>query len=162
MSFYDGWWQTSFTHLKEKWLGCHLCEGETSAVVIYCSGMMFSFVSLFVIHAKLSLLSPFVQSPNSNRNVNTPLMVSLRCLKQLGFRSGEFHGFDLIKPLMIRPNTWKYEWQDTKAAHSSFFSLPQVMKLPLQLNQWKSVLDRFLQVKDIFWNSSVQGKLRFR
>lgn len=85
MSFYDGWLQTSFTHLKEKWLGCHLCEGETSAVVIYCSGMMFSFVSLFVIHAKLSPLSPFVWSLHSNRNVNTPLWVSWRCLKELGF-----------------------------------------------------------------------------
>lgn len=82
MSFYDGWQQTSFTHLPEKWLGSHLCEGETSAGVMY-HGFCELLFCIFVCHlcstvmpVSLCLLSSHIE----DWDVNTRL--SSRCLKQ--------------------------------------------------------------------------------
>lgn len=146
MSFYDGWLQTSFTHLREKWLGCHLCEGETSAVVMYCSGVMFSFVSLFVIRAKLSLLSPFVSlSPPTATGMLTRhsgffffFSFSWRCFKELRFQIWRiFICFDPIAPLDAQTTRLKIRMtrRDADAAHRRLTASYVV------LNQHKSVGD---------------------
>lgn len=140
MSFQDGWWQTSFTRLREKkWLGCHLCEGETSALVIYCPGVMFSFVSLFVIRAKLSVLSPFVRSPRSNRTVYTPPRLFL--IKELGLLDLA-NSSTLIqsRPLMLRPHSWRYVWWDPPRPPRSLVSASHLLNQMVWANQTEQFL----------------------